>query len=207
MLEDPSVTPGAEKSDPGAHRDEPAGTDIHGNDTVTLALFDAQGRHKPLRIDLDPLCDSPFMEGVEQDMAGDVGGIAGPGVAGAAKGALGDGPVGEPAERAPPVLHFIDDPCRLSALEFHGILVGQVITALDRIEGVLFPGIIAAFGVVGQGGVNPSLGSDRVGADRVDLRNQPHVILVAQADRRPEPRQTTTDNEDIVIKHAYENLK
>ena len=139
MLEYPPVTPGAEKRHPGADGDELAGADIQDDDAVTLTLFDAQRGDKPFRVDFDPFGHRPFVKGVEQHMAGDIGGIAGSGIAGAAERALGDRAVGEPAERASPVLHLIDDRRRLPAHELRGVLIGQIIASLDRIEGVFFP--------------------------------------------------------------------
>ncbi len=201
MLEDPAVPSGAEEGRPGAHGDELARAHIQGHDAVAPALVDAQGGHEPFGVDLDPFCDGPFVEGVEQDMAGDVGGVAGPGIAGAAEGALGDGAVGKPAEGAAPVLHLVDDRRRLLAHDLRGILVGQIIASLDRVEGVLFPGVVPAVGVVGEGRVDAALGGDGMGAGRIDLGNESHVELVAETDSRPKPRQTAADDEDIVLKH------
>ena len=186
---------------PGAHGDELARVHIQGDDAVAPALVDAQGGHEPFRVDLDPLGDGPFVEGVEQHVAGDVGGVAGPGVAGAAEGALGDGAVGKPAEGASPVLHLVDDRGRLLAHDLRGVLVGQIIASLDRVEGVLLPGIVPAVGVVGQGRVDAALRGDGMGAGRVDLGDQSHVEPVAQTDSRPKPRQTAADDEDIVLNH------
>ncbi len=206
MLEDPAVASCAEEGHLGADRDERAGSGIQGDDAVAPALLDAQGGHEPLRIDPDPLGDGPLVEGVQQDVARDVGGITGPGVAGASEGALGDGAVLKAAEGASPVLHLVDDFDALLAHDLHGILVGQVVASLDGVEGVLLPGIVTALGVVGEGRVEASLGGNGVGPGRVDLGDQAHVEIVAKADRGPKTRQTTADDEDIVIDHVYENL-
>ena len=80
----------------------------------------------------------------------------------------------------------------------HGRLVGQVVAPLDGVEGVLLPRVVRALGVVGQGGVDPPLGGDRVGADRVDLRDDGDVAPVGEPDRRAQPRQPTADNHHVV---------
>ena len=109
--------------------------------------------------------------------------------------------VGEPAEGAAPVLHLVDDRRRLLAHDLRGVLIGQVIAPLDRVEGVLLPGVVAAVGVVGQRRVDAALGGDGMGAGRIDLGNESHVEPVAQTDSRPKPRQTAADDEDIVLNH------
>ena len=202
VLVNPPVAAGAEERSFGAQGNELTCAYIQGHDAVALAVINAQGGHKPFRIDLDPLCDGPFIEGVEQHMPGYIGGIAGSGIAGAAEGALGDRAVGKPAEGASPMLHLIDDSDRLFAHDLHGVLIGQVIAPFDGVEGVFFPGIVPAVGIVGQGRVEASLRGDGMGSGRVDLGDQPHVEPVAQADGRPESRQTAADNQNIVLKHA-----
>ena len=202
----PPVTAGAEKRRPGAHGDEFARAHIQDDNAVAPAFVDAQGGDEPFRVDFYPFGDGPFIEGVEQYVAGDIGGIAGPGIAGAAEGTLGDRAVGEPAERAAPVLHLIDDRRGLAAHDLRGILIGQIIAPLDRVEGVLLPGVVPAVGVVGERRVDAALGGDGVGTGRVDLGDKPHIETVAKPDGSPKTRETAADNENIVLNHSYEAL-
>ena len=202
VLEDPPVPAGAEEGRPCAYGDELAGADVQDDDAVAATVFDAKRADgESFRIDLYPLCNRPLIQGVEQHVAGNVGSVAGPRIAGAAEGALGDGAVGEPAEGTAPVLHLIDDRRRLLAHQLRRVLIGEIIAPLDRIEGMLLPGVVPTFGVVGQGRVDPALCGDGMGARRVHFGDESHIEPVAKPDGRPKPRQTTADDEDIVLNH------
>ena len=52
----------------------------------------------------------------------------------------------------------------LGAEHLDGVLVAQVVAALDRVEGVVFPGVVLV-----DGGVDAALGGVGVAADGVDL--------------------------------------
>src|SRR5262249_18623400 len=57
---------------------------------------------------------------------------------------------------------------RLAAHHFDRVLVAEVVRPLDRVEGVRLPGVAGV-----QRRVDPALGGVRVGADRVDLAEDP----------------------------------
>ncbi len=54
-------------------------------------------------------------------------------------------------------------------------LIGQVVGALDGVEGMVFPGVVLALRMVAQRGVDPALGCPGVGADRVHLGEHGHA--------------------------------
>ena len=161
-----------------------------------------EGDHHVFVVDLHALGNGPLVERVEEHVSGQVRRIAGPREAGPAEGTLGDRAVREPAEGTPPVLHLVDDVDRLLAHDLHRVLVGEVVAPLDRVERVLFPRVVPAVGVVAQGGVDAALGRDGVGPDGMHLGDEGDVVLVAEADRCPQPGQTASDNEHIVMDHA-----
>ncbi len=149
-----------------------------------------EGEELPLVDELDTALDALFVEGMEHDVARAVRGVAGSRESGATEGALGDAAVLEAGEGTAPGLELADPQRRLVGHRLDGILVGEVVGALDRIEGVALGGVIGPLGVVAEGGVDPSLGGAGVGADGVDLGEDPHTrALVVTGDGGPKARQ------------------
>ena len=106
-------------------------------------------------------------------MAGAVGGVAGAPhrlagvvVGVAAEEALGDAAVGGAVEGQPHVLELVDRRHGLAAQELDGVLVAEVVAALDRVVGVPF-GAVGLF--VAERGADAALGGAGVRADRVEL--------------------------------------
>ena len=86
------------------------------------------------------------------------------------------------------------------------MLVCQIIAPLYRVKGMFFPGIVPAIGIVGKRRVNATLCRDGVRTDRMDLGYNCHIIFFAESDGRSEPRETSTDNENIMRKHCYDMM-
>src|SRR5205085_6135306 len=80
--------------------------------------------------------------------------------------ALVDAAVGGPVEGQAHVLELDDGIDRLAAHDLGGVLVDEVVAALDRVEGVPLPGVLLD---VGQGGAHPALGGTGVGPGGVEL--------------------------------------
>ena len=83
-----------------------------------------------------------------------------------------------------------------------GVLVGEVVGALDGVEGVLLGGVVVPVGVVGEGGVDAALGRARVAARRVHLREHRDVDAGALGlDRGPHPGEAAADHDQLVVHH------
>jgi hypothetical protein len=161
-------------------------------------------------VDLHPLSDGLFVEGMKEDMAGPVCSVAGPGEGPAAKGALGNPSVREAREGDPPVLHLINDRAGLLAHQLHGRLIGLVIAPLYGVEGMAVQTVVSPLRMVCQGGVDPALGRYRVGSEGVNPRHHRHIARVSQAHCGTQPGQTSSYNDYLVTKdlsHGLGDLK
>src|SRR5712691_7827459 len=135
-------------------------------------------------------------DGVQHVEAGLVGREARPPRGHAAKRPRRDLAVWLPTPRAAPVLHLDDLDRRLTYERFDHILVGQVVRALDGVEGV---GLIAVLGP--QHGCGTTFGGDCVAAHGINLGDHPDLeagIGVHRGYRRPDPGQPTADHQDVV---------
>jgi len=93
-----------------------------------------------------------------------------------AEGALVDGAVVEPAERHARVLQLIDGRDGLAAHVLDGVLVAQVVRALDGVEHVPVPVVREH---VGQRGIDAALRGHRVRAGREHLGHHGHAQVRA----------------------------
>ena len=121
----------------------------------------------------DPVLDRLLIEGLQDHVAGPVGGVTGPlhrrlaelpGVA--AELALGDLALGRPGEGQAHMLEFVD---RLDDFMSEGlgdILIGQVVTPLDGVEGVPLGPVLAD---VAERRPHPPLSGPRMRAGGVEL--------------------------------------
>src|SRR5512135_874478 len=129
----------------------------------------------PLLVDWNLKTYDLLIESVQEIVTRPVRSIASPGKACSAKRSLGDLPFFGTGEKGSPVFHF-DHPLRgFSAHDLNRILISQIVASLDRIKGVVFPGVLRRSRGVSQGGVDSSLGSHRVGSQRMDFRQDRHV--------------------------------
>ncbi len=138
-----------------------------------VAALEQQVDHVVLVEELDARLDALLVERLQDHVAGPVGGEARaadrtlaevPGVA--AEAALVDLALGRPVERQAHVLELDDRLDRLAGEDLGGILVGQVVPALDRVEHVPFP---VVFLEVAEGGADPALGGPGVRPGGIEL--------------------------------------
>ena len=154
---------------------------------------------EPLLVREDAGLDELLPHDVQDGLAGDVADVAGAGEAGAAEGPLLQTAVLAAAEDGAHVLQLDDVGWRLLAQGLGGVLVGQVVAALHGVEGVRLPGVLLA-----QGGVDPSLGSSRVAAQRVHLGQHGHVDTCAGGlQGRPHSRQAGAYHQDVMAGAFY----
>ena len=110
-----------------------------------------------------------LVEHVQDRLAGDVGHVVGAGGAGAAEGALAEPALLVAVEGHAEVLELEQLGGRLAAHDLDGVLVAEVVGALDRVEGVRLPGVLRV-----ERGVDAALGGVRVRAHGVDLGDDAH---------------------------------
>ena len=68
------------------------------------------------------------------------------------------------------MVHLVDDPGGILGHLDGAVLVDQEVAALDGVERMLLPVVVAAVGVIGKGGVDAPLSLSRVAAAGVHLR-------------------------------------
>src|SRR5665648_348946 len=110
--------------------------------------------------------------------------------------ALVDQAVRGAVERQPHVLevqHRIDG---LAGHHLRGVLVHQVVTALDGVERVPLPVVLLD---VAEGGAHPALGRAGVRPGGVELAEHGGAGPGGRLERRPHPRAPGADDEDVVL--------
>src|SRR5215217_3189469 len=152
--------------------------------------------------------DALLVEGLDDHVAGAVGGVTGAPhrplseVAGVpTEPALVDPAVRRSVEREPHMLeleHCVD---RFAGEDFRGILIDEVITALDGVEHVPFPPV--RFGVA-EGGGNPALRRAGVRTGWIELANDGGIGFSGQLDGSHEPGASGADYDRIeaMIRHV-----
>ena len=123
--------------------------------------------------ELDALLDAVLVQGLQDHVAGAVGGVAGPADGGlaviagmAAEATLVDAALGRAVERQAHLLQIEHRVDGFLAHDLGGVLVDQVVAALDGVEGVPFPVVVLD---IGQRGAHAALGRAGVRARRVEL--------------------------------------
>src|SRR5207245_4642187 len=117
------------------------GADVETDNSLAATVLDYQRGHEELVVAVDLLVLERGLEGrVEHVEAALIGGEAGPPGGHAAKGPHRDVAVGLAAPRAAPVLELDDLERRLADEDLDHVLVGQVVAALDGVEGVAIEG-------------------------------------------------------------------
>ena len=114
------------------------------------------------RIEFHVLPDGLIVECIEHHPPGVIGRVAGPldGCLTVLPGVASEVPLGYPAVRGaaegnPHVFELVDCPRGVSYHDLDGILIPQVIAALDRIKEMPFPSVLF---FIAQSGGDPSLG-------------------------------------------------
>src|SRR3954453_1201551 len=171
--------------------------DVAGDDAAALAvLVEGERAAEPLLVagDLLGVLHQLLVEDVHDRLAGDVGDVVGAGGGGAAEGAGAELSLLVAVEGDAEVLEVEDFLRRLPGHDFDRVLVAQVVGALDRVERVGLPGVARV-----QRRVDAALGGVGVGADRVDLADDPdRYTFLSGGESRPLAGETGPDCENVM---------
>ena len=171
---------------------------LHDDGAGALALFHDEREDEPLLVHTDAEAQYLLVENVKERLAGKVGDEEGTRMTLSAEGPGGELPFLISAEDHTHVLHGDDLMLRLTGQDFDCVLVGQVIAALDGLEGVVFPRIAS----VGQGGVDASLSGVGVASYGVYLRYDGHVhAVLAGSEGGPHSGQARPDHQHVMFIH------
>ncbi|MEI2716660.1 MAG: hypothetical protein V9E98_06655 [Candidatus Nanopelagicales bacterium] len=110
--------------------------------------------------------------------------------------ALVDAALRSAVERQAHLLEVQDSVDGFLAHDLGGVLVDQVVTALDGVEGVPFPVVVLD---VGERGAHAALSRAGVGARRVELGEHGCAGALARLERRPHPGAAGPDDDDVVL--------
>ena len=170
---------------------------VEADDALTTAVLgDQRGDEKLVQaLDVGEL-QRGLEDRVQHVKARLVGGEAGAPGGHAAEGPHADTAVRFPAPGAAPVLHLDHLERRLPHEHLDHVLVGQVVAALDGVEGVP----VEAVGLPKHGRA-AALGGDRVAAHGIDLGDHRHAqfgVGLGGRDGRPDARQPTPHDQDVV---------
>ena len=170
-------------------------------DAAAAVLDELPGEE--LLVDADPALHHLLVQDLDQDVPGDVGRVGRAGRAGRAERPLCDPPVLGAREDGAPVLELEHVARRLGAEDLDRVLVGQVVGALDRVEGVELGVVLRR---VSERRVDPALGRTRMAARRVDLREQRDIGAgIERLDRCAHTGTTGADDENVVRRfHGYD---
>src|SRR5262249_32453888 len=176
--------------------------DDPGRDGACGRLRQGQIKRVELVEELDVMFDAVLVQRLQDHVAGAVGGVTGPPhgclavVAGVpAEPALVDAALGGAVERHP---HLLEIEYRVDGFLAHdldGVLVGEVVAALDGVEGVPLPVVLFD---VGQRRAHPALGSAGVAAGRIQLGQHRGATPRPCLDGRAHTRAAGTDDHDVV---------
>jgi len=134
---------------------------------------------------------------MENGMAGTIGCIASSGKAGSSKGPLRNSPLIVPAENDAHSLQFQNVARALSAHRFNSILIPKVQPTLRGIECMGIPRVL-----VPERGINPTLSSNGMAPDRVDLGKDRNTEVGWRGKSGPHPSQPGSDDENVMMYHA-----
>ena len=167
-----SVAAGAEHDGLGRDGLDLAGEDVVGDEALADVVLDHEVERVPLGVDLDAASEELLEEHGEHGVAGAVGGVAGARGGVSAEASLGDAALVVAGKRAAHVLELKDVLGAFAGKDFGGVLVDEVVAALDGVEHVQVPGVLG--GVAERGG-DAALRRAGVGSQRMDLREDRHV--------------------------------
>ncbi len=165
-----------------------------------------QVQQKKLVKEIDLLLDALLVEGLQDHVPRAVGTVTGAAHGGlaalagvAAEGPLGNSSVGRAAEGQAPMLQLVDRFDRLAAENLHGVLVGQIVRAFDRVEHVPLPMV---FFLVSQSGADPALRRAGVRAGRIEFAEHGDAGGAAEAERGHQPGPARPhDNRIVPVVH------
>ncbi len=176
-----------------------AGDHVRGGEVVVHQ----QVQDVELVVELDVLLDAVLVERLQDHVPGAVGGVAGPAdrgvtvVAGVpAEPALVDLALGRAVERQAHLLQVEDRVDGLLGHDLRGVLVDEVVAALDRVEGVPLPVVLLH---VGQRGAHAALRRARVGPRGVELGDHRGAGPRRGLERRAHPGAAGADDHHVVL--------
>lgn len=159
--------------------------------------------------ELHALLHAVLVQRLEDHVAGAVGRVAGPADRGlavvaavTAEAALVDGAVRRAVERQAHLLQVEDRVDGLLRQDLGGVLVDQVVTALDRVEGVPLPVVLLH---VGQRGGHAALRGARVGAGGVELREHGGTAALRRFDRGAHAGAARADDDCVVLVDLHDS--
>jgi len=177
--------------------------DHTGGDRPGRGLGEHQVQHVELVEELHVVLDAVLVEGLQDHVAGAVGGVAGAAhwrlamVAGvAAKATLVDAALGGAVERHPHLLqveHRVDG---FPAHDLHRVLVGEVVAALDGVERVPLPVVLLH---VRQSGAHAALRRARVAAGGIELCQDRCAYARPGLDGRPHTGAPGADDHHVIL--------
>ncbi len=183
-----------------------------GYKSATLTVFDDQRHHLEFVMEYHPPLETFLLlpESIQDDPPGPVGGVAGPfdrrlsKVTGMpAKCPLGDLPLLGPVEGDTQVLQLINSSRGIFSQNFDGILITQIVAALDRVKHVPFPIILL---LVTQGSTNPPLCSPGMGTGSEYLAQDSHIGLFTKFNGRSQSGQSGSNNNHVVSMNHHRPL-
>jgi hypothetical protein len=194
-------TPRCEDDRLGADRLDAAVQEVPGDHALAAVVVQNQPPREPLLVDAEVPLHHLLVENLDEDMAGDIGGVGGSRRAGGSERTLRDPAVLGAREDGAPVLEPVDILRGLFAEDLDRVLVAQVVRALDRVVGMRF-GVV--LGGVAERGVDASLSRPGVTSNGMDLGDERDVRAhVVRLDRRTHPRAAGADDEHVVLRFHY----
>ena len=202
----PARAAGGEHDRLGVEDVDVAGGQLVGDDAGRNRPAGSVGQRDVQRVELveelDVVLDAVLVQRLQDHVAGAVGGVARAAhrrlavIAGVpAEPALVDAALGGPVERHPHLLqvqHRVDG---FLAHDLDGVLVGEVVAALDGVEGVPLPVVLFD---VGQRRAHPALRRAGVAARRVQLGQHRRADPRPRLDGGPHARAACADDDDVV---------
>ncbi len=190
----------------GAEHVDLAGGQLVGDDARDAPVVTLAGHHEVEHVELveelDVLLDAVLVERLQDHVAGAVGREAR-----AAHGRLAvvarvateaplvDAALGRAVERQPHLLQVEDRVDGLAAHHLGGVLVDQVVTALDGVEGVPLPVVLLD---VREGGAHAALRRAGVRPRRVELGEHRRASTLARLQGRAHAGAAGPDDDDVV---------
>lgn len=160
--------------------------------------------------ELHAVLDAVLVQRLEDHVAGAVGRVAGAADRGlavvpavTAEAALVDRAVRGAVERQAHLLQVEDGVDGLLRQDLGGVLVDQVVTALDRVEGVPLPVVLLH---VGERGGHAALRGARVGAGGVQLGQHGGAAALRRLDGRAHTGAAGADDDGVVLVDLHDRL-
>ncbi len=173
-LEGAAQAPRCQDDRVGPEQVEPARHELQGEHALADPVVHGQGGDEPLLVDPDACLHQLLMEDVEHDLAGDVGHEEGARSLLPTEAAGAEPAVFVPVEGDAHMLKLDNGRTSFLRHDLDGVLVTEIVAALDGREGVLLPGVAA----VREGGVDPPLRGVGVAAHGVDLGDDGNISAV-----------------------------